>query len=123
MGLNDFDPGKKDLVAKKRELESLVKDYKLHLDQYEKCRKSVQKLEKECPVGTAICWRDYVNFYSDGKDIKGGNQVATSHCPYNRDCASESINVYMLLVPGKEFGACGALEGERWRETSTSRHS
>ena len=108
--MGDFDNDKKTVVAKQRTLRDLVKDYNRHLEQYKACRANVKKLEAECPVGTAICWRDFVNFYSDGKDTKGGNQVTTSPS-YNLIRVYGSKTYVANVVSGEKLGARGALEG------------
>ena len=46
-----------------RRLEALVSKYRIHRDQFEKCRDTVLKIENELKVGECLLYRDFVSQY------------------------------------------------------------
>jgi hypothetical protein len=63
------------LRAKLRFLRSAIAHYKQHEEQFERCRKELEDLERELPVGEAVMYRDFVNQYNSGGKKIGNLQL------------------------------------------------
>ena len=63
------------LRAKLRFLRSAIAHYKQHEEQFERCRKELEDLERELPVGEAVLYRDFVNQYNSGGKKIGNLQL------------------------------------------------
>ena len=63
------------LRGKLRDLRNDIAIYKRHEEQFQRCRKELEDLERELPVGEAVMYRDFVNQYNSGGKKIGNLQL------------------------------------------------